>query len=88
MDPVSAFTGASGTSKSARSLKIRRQVMNESKLKILRVLDNPKLTTGEKADVPATMNCEYHRAAVHRFENGTRLKDMTPEQVGAAGVPS
>jgi hypothetical protein len=39
-------------------------------------------------DVSASMNREYHRAAVHRFENGTRLKDMTPEQVGAAGVPS
>ena len=39
-------------------------------------------------DVSAGMNREYHRAAVHRFENGTRLEDMTPEQVGAAGVPS
>jgi hypothetical protein len=88
MDPVSAFTGASGTSKNARSLKIRRQAMNESELEILRVLDNPKLTTGEKAGVSASMNREYHRAAVHRFENGTRLEDMTPEQVGAASVPS
>jgi len=26
--------------------------------------------------------------AVHRFENGTRLKDLTPERVGAAGVSS
>ena len=39
-------------------------------------------------DVSASMNREYHRAAVHRFENGTRLEDLTPEQVGAAGVPS
>jgi len=39
-------------------------------------------------EVSASMNREYHLAAVHRFENGTRLEDMTPEQVGAAGVPS
>jgi hypothetical protein len=39
-------------------------------------------------DVSASRNREYHRAAVHRFENGTRLKDLTPEQVGAAGVLS
>jgi hypothetical protein len=39
-------------------------------------------------DVSASMNREYHRASVHRFENGTRLKDLTPERVGAAGVPS
>jgi hypothetical protein len=39
-------------------------------------------------DVSASMNREYHRASVHRFENGTRLKDLTPEQVGAAGVLS
>ena len=39
-------------------------------------------------DVSASMNREYHRAAVHRFENGTRLKDLIPEQVGAAGVLS
>ena|SRR5215204_5057896 len=35
-------------------------------------------------EVSASMHREYHRAAVHRFENGTRLKDMAPEQVGAA----
>jgi hypothetical protein len=39
-------------------------------------------------DVSASRNREYRQAAVHRFENGTRLEDMTPEQVGAAGVPS
>jgi hypothetical protein len=39
-------------------------------------------------DGSASMNREYHRAAVHRFENGTRLEDMTPERVGAAGVYS
>jgi len=39
-------------------------------------------------DVSASMNGEYHRASVHRFENGPRLKDLTPERVGAAGVLS
>ena len=39
-------------------------------------------------DVYASRNREYHRAAVHRFENGTRLKDMTPERVGAADATS
>jgi hypothetical protein len=39
-------------------------------------------------DVSASMNREYHQAAMHRFENGTRLKDLTPERVGAAGVLS
>lgn len=39
-------------------------------------------------DVSASRNREYYQEAMHRFENGTRLKDLTPEQVGAAGVPS
>jgi hypothetical protein len=42
-----------------------------------------------RLDVSSSMNREYHRTAVHRFENGTRLEDLTPEQVGAAaGVSS
>jgi hypothetical protein len=39
-------------------------------------------------DVYASRNREYHQEAMHRFENGTRLKDLTPERVGAAGVSS
>jgi vacuolar-type H+-ATPase subunit E/Vma4 len=39
-------------------------------------------------DVSASMNREYHQEAMHRFENGTRLKDLILERVGAAGVPS
>ena len=39
-------------------------------------------------DVSASKNREYHQEAMHRFENGTRLEDMTPERVGAASVPS
>src|SRR5215204_6081593 len=39
-------------------------------------------------DVSASRNLEYHQAAMHRFENGTRLEDLILEQVGAAGVPS
>src|SRR5215207_1938045 len=39
-------------------------------------------------DVYASRNREYHQEAMHRFENGTRLEDMTPERVGAASVPS
>src|SRR5215211_5281443 len=39
-------------------------------------------------DVSASKNREYHQEAMYRFENGTRLEDMTPERVGAAGVPS
>jgi hypothetical protein len=39
-------------------------------------------------DVSASTNRAYHQEAMHRFENGTRLKDLTPERVGAAGVSS